>query len=207
MSYTVIIANGTLPPRRIVQQTLSKAKCIICADGGANAARKLRVKPNVIIGDMDSISPLTRRYYKNIPFRFIPNQNSTDLEKALNYCIRHRMRTVCILGATGNRLDHTTGGLGCFKKYGSRLNITMIDKEGIIRQIRKKVNLKTERGERLSLIPLNRCTGVTTKNLKYGLKSGVLELGVREGISNEATAPQVSIRVKKGTLLLYRFNT
>ena len=38
---------------------LRKKPFIVCADGGANKARKLGIVPDLIIGDLDSVSPAT----------------------------------------------------------------------------------------------------------------------------------------------------
>ena len=56
----LIIANGTLPSRSIINAILAKKKFILCADGGANAAKRLRITPDVILGDFDSIKTSTR---------------------------------------------------------------------------------------------------------------------------------------------------
>lgn len=201
----LIIANGTLPPKKIVKELISQADAVICADGGANYARTLRISPDIILGDLDSITPGTRKYFSRVPIMFMEDQNSTDLEKALSYCIERKFKTVNVVGGTGDRLDHTTGSLGCFKKYRGKVGLRLYDTVGVITQINKKIEFTTNVGEQISLIPLERCEGVTTKNLRYSLNNDVLELGVREGISNVATTKQVFISVKKGTLLLYRF--
>ena len=75
----------------------------------------------------------------------------------------------------------------------------------MISRVQREMRFKVIKGEKLSLIPLDRCEGVSTKNLKYALQNEILELGIREGISNEATASTVSVRLRRGTLLLYRF--
>ena len=149
--------------------------------------------------------PSTRTFFKSIPHLLIDDQNSTDLEKAIEYCIKRKATSIDVIGWSGDRIDHTTGSLGCFKKYGKRVSLRFHDALGELTLIQKQVQLKMIKGEKLSLIPLDRCTGVTTKNLKYALHNETLELGVREGISNEAIASRVTIHVKKGTLLLYRF--
>jgi thiamine pyrophosphokinase len=202
----LIIANGTLPTKQLVRKLASAASIIVCADGGANWARKLHIKPDIILGDFDSISNTTKKYFKNVPLLFIDDQNSTDLEKAIAFCIRRKMGSIDIIGAIGGRIDHTIGSLGCFKKLGSKTKLRLFDPMGVISLIKKQVQLKMRKGEKLSLIPLDRCVGITTKDLKYALKNDVLELGIQEGISNEATSSKVTISVKRGTLLLYRFH-
>lgn len=201
----LIIANGALPPLQIVRKLVKSADTVVCADGGANAARKLNITPDVIVGDMDSISLATKKFFRGVPLLFIEDQNSTDLEKALEVCIQRGFTTVNVVGATGERVDHTTGSLGCFKKFGRGVELTFFDPIGEISLIRQKTRFRCKKGEKLSLIPLDRCEGVSTKNLKYMLSKEILELGIREGISNEATSSDVSIRVNRGTLLAYRF--
>ncbi len=204
--HALIIANGILPPQDFVRALVKFAKLVVCSDGGANHAHAFGINPNVIIGDFDSINLKTKEFFKDINQITIPDQHSTDLEKAISYCIQQKITSVDIVGAFGNRIDHTTGSLGCFKKFGKLIHIRMLDTVGEITLIQKEVRLNMREQEKFSLIPLERCIGVSTKNLKYELENGILELGVQEGISNEAISQNVSIRVDNGTLLLYRFH-
>ncbi len=201
----LIIANGSFPAVSIVRRLVRSADLVVCADGGANKARKLHITPDVIVGDMDSISPTTKRVCRRVPLLFIDNQDSTDLEKALEFCIQRGYVSINVVGATGERVDHTTGSLGCFKKFGQQAELKFFDPVGFLSLIGKSSRFRVKKGEKLSLIPLEHCKGVLTRGLKYPLRNEILELGVREGISNEAIASEVFVRVKRGTLLLYRF--
>ena len=202
----LIIANGVLPLPHVLRRFLSSPDMIICADGGANSARKLRIVPHIILGDFDSITPSTRKYFRKIPQLYYADQESTDLEKALHFCVQCRITSADIVGASGTRIDHTLGALGCFRKYGSQIDLRLIDSSGVLQLVRRNMRLQTHPGETISLIPLDRCRGITTSHLKFALDNDDLETGVRNGISNEATASNVTIRVKSGTLLLYRFH-
>jgi thiamine pyrophosphokinase len=204
--HALIIANGALPDERRVRALVSAADVLICADGGANAARRLGLKPDVILGDFDSIEEETRNHFRTVPQHCLADQESTDLEKALTYALERKARSIDILGASGDRLDHTTGSLGCFRKFGHRSVLRIVDTVGTVELIANEVTFAATPGERVSLIPLGRCSGVTTTNLRYPLRDDVLELGLREGISNEATAATVTVKVASGTLLLYRFH-
>ncbi len=202
----LIIANGSHPSIRIVRKILSEVDLIICADGGANYARKQNIKPDIILGDFDSITNDTRKYFSDVKQLHIKDQYSTDLEKAISYCIKKKYNEAIIIGAFGSRLDHTTGSLGCFKKFHGNIQLQFFDNDATVSQIDKSIQFEATVGEKISLIPFDKCTSVTTHNLKYPLQNDVLEIGVQEGISNEAIASPVSISVKKGTLLLYRFH-
>jgi thiamine pyrophosphokinase len=204
--HALIIANGTLPQSDFVRALVKFANFVVCADGGANHAQTLGIKPDIIIGDFDSITPATKIFFQKILQLHLEDQNTTDLEKAIEHCLDRKITSIDVVGALGSRIDHTTGNLGCFKKYGNKIHMRMIDSMGELTLIRKEVHLEMREGEKLSLIPLDRCTGVTTTNLKYALNNDILELGVREAISNEATSTHVSIQLGSGTLLLYRFH-
>jgi thiamine pyrophosphokinase len=195
-----------LPSARIVRGLVQSADVIVCADGGANHAKKLKVKPTIILGDFDSIITATKKYFRSVPQLQINDENSTDLEKAIAYCIKQKIESADIIGAFGDRLDHTTGSLGCFKKFGKKIELKFIDSVGVLTRINNSETIKTKKGEKLSLIPSGRCVGVSTKNFKYELKNAVMEIGVLEGISNVALSTSVTISVRRGILLLYRFH-
>jgi thiamine pyrophosphokinase len=201
----LIIANGPLPQRATVRRLAASADLIVCADGGASHARALGIRPHVILGDLDSLTGPARTEFARVPLLRIDDQESTDLEKAILYCLRRRVRTAEIAGALGGRIDHATGSLGCFKRFRGKIRLRFYDRYGVLSLVEGSVSVQSSPGSKISLIPLERCTGVTTRNLLYPLTNGVLELGIREGISNEATGSRVSVSLRRGTLLLYRF--
>ncbi|MFO7446876.1 MAG: thiamine diphosphokinase, partial [Ignavibacteriaceae bacterium] len=64
MKKCIILANGK-PPKKSLVTFLQKRNysSLICADGGANSARKLNLTPDVIIGDLDSITSKNLKYF------------------------------------------------------------------------------------------------------------------------------------------------
>jgi thiamine pyrophosphokinase len=70
--------------------------------------------------------------------------------------------------------------------------------------IKKRIEIDCKRGEVISLLALPEATGVTTKGLKYALKNGTLKFGGMQGALNSAVENSVSIKLKKGYLLLLR---
>jgi thiamine pyrophosphokinase len=202
----LIIANGKLPGTEVINALTASADFIICADGGANHAKRIGILPDLIIGDFDSVSKETLKFFRNVRRIKEPDQDTTDLEKSILYCISHGIRSANVIGASGDRIDHTTAGLGCFKKFGHQISLRMIDALGELTRIDGEVHLLMTIGEKLSLIPVDQCTGIRTYNLKFCLDGEILEIGTREGVSNSALAENVSISVEQGTLLLYRFH-
>ena len=60
MRKCIIIGNGKSPRKEVIKYLLRKDySTVICADGGANSAKKLGIIPDFIIGDLDSICDKT----------------------------------------------------------------------------------------------------------------------------------------------------
>ena len=60
---------------------LAEGNFVIAADGGANRLLSLGIRPDLVIGDMDSISSSSKRELEDVLLED-KNINSTDLEKA-----------------------------------------------------------------------------------------------------------------------------
>jgi len=199
-----VIAGGDLPDGPLVKRIARSAEMVVCADGGARHARRLGIRPDLILGDLDSLPPAVRRFFRGVTVRRVPDQESTDLEKALKHCISIGAVAAVVLGAIGDRIDHSAGALGCFRRFGKKLRLTVVDRTGTISLLGRDETLPSYRGERFSLIPLDRCTGVRLDGARYPLRGEPLRLGVREGIGNSATGRSVRVRHTGGTLLFYR---
>src|SRR5436309_1137030 len=145
----LIVANGPLPPKSIIRKLGASTDIIVCADGGANHAMKLRITPDVILGDMDSITNSTRKYFSRIPLLCMDDQYSTDLEKAITYCIGRNVKSADVIGALGDRIDHSTGSLGCFSKFRHDIHLRMFDANGVVTLIDRSIRFKTCKGQKL----------------------------------------------------------
>ncbi|MEI7672862.1 MAG: thiamine diphosphokinase, partial [Deltaproteobacteria bacterium] len=179
---------------------------IVCADGGANKVRAYRIVPDCIIGDLDSITQKTRHYFSFVPIIHNSDQESTDLEKVLDYLLANRFTSATIVGATGERPDHTMANFSILLKYHKKIALRFFDERCTIEIVQKKIRFAASPGQQISLVPMGKCSGITTRGLKYFLKNESLELGVREGSSNEASASTVDITVKSGSLLLFKIH-
>jgi thiamine pyrophosphokinase len=198
----LIICNGDIPKRKIIFKILKEIDFIICADGGANHASKLDITPDLIIGDMDSISAKTQIRFKKIKTIKIDDQNSTDLEKALTHALTLKPEFVYITAAFGDRIDHSLTNLSILRKYNNKLNIEIITNNNILRLISKPIEFNGKIGDTISLVPLGKVSRIKTQGLKYPLNNEELEFGIREGQSNEIISNPVKIDFKKGELFV-----
>lgn len=200
----LILANGEPPRKRQLLELLTRCQLFVCADGGANTAAKLGLKPDAIVGDLDSIHAETLAKFQRVPMHEERDENSTDLEKAITWTIKQKYEQIVVVGAAGKRLDHTIGNLGVLPKFYPDAVITMVDDVGEVVYVGREHSFEAPLHSVVSLLPLTRCEGITTKGLAYALDNEALELGVREGTSNVVVANPVVIKVKKGNLLLYK---
>ena len=200
----LIIANGDPPQKKRLALLIKRAGAVICADGGANTALKMGITPDAIVGDLDSIRAEALVKFRRVAIYEDGNDETTDLEKAITWAIRSKFDHITVVGASGKRLDHTLGNLGVLPKFYPDAVVTLVDDSGEICYVGREYSFEAKKGDVVSLVPLNRCEDVFTTGLKYALEGEALELGVREGTSNVVVTSPVSIKVKKGHLLLFK---
>ncbi|HRE41630.1 MAG TPA: thiamine diphosphokinase [Ignavibacteria bacterium] len=203
----VIFLNGKEPDIKIINKILSKKSLtIISADGATDYLYKHSIIPDVIIGDMDSISPKTYRYFKSINTNILKltEQETTDYEKALNFAKKSGFKNIFVCGAVSNRIDHTFNNFSVTKRFHPEMNIKLINDEFEIFYFDKSITFKYKKNEIVSFLGIPIATGVKTEGLKYPLKNESLEFGVREGTLNESVSNIIKISYKKGSMLLFK---
>ena len=111
------------------------------------------------------------------------------------------MREAWILGALGDRLDHTLSNLQILQAYAQKLRLRLVDPSGTAEVVTGNVAFTSRPGDTISLFPVGRAR-VTTSGLKYPLKNEILTPGSR-GLSNLATGKRVRLRIR-GRVWLFR---
>ena len=95
--------------RRFIGTQVSPEDFLVCADGGYETARRLGLKPDLLIGDLDSC---TEDFPPDIEAVRLPvHKDDTDMMYSLKECLGRGYRDFLLLGATGGRLDHTVANL------------------------------------------------------------------------------------------------
>ncbi len=202
----MILANGEAPGKKLLSKSLRAGDFFICADGGANTAVRFGVKPQLIIGDFDSVTGATLGILSDVRTKKIRDQNSTDLEKALSYAVQKRYTDIVVLGATGGRIDHEAGNLSALAKFSRKAKIRFLDKFGQLVPVNRGQTFDLRPGTTVSLMPISDCTGIATSGLKWNLNNESLRFGYRDGTSNIVQSSPVRITVRSGNLILFILN-
>jgi len=120
----------------------------------------------------------------------------------LDYLVAHSYARAVVVGATGVQIDHTLANISILLKYRDRLDIVFKDALFDMFFINGVTTVMTAPGQRISLMAMGRCEGVTTQGLLYPLEGDTMAFGVREGVSNEATGNEVTVTVAGGCMLM-----
>jgi len=206
MKKCIIIANGKSPSKKVVDAFYKKGfNTIICGDGGVNSARNLGITPDFIIGDLDSISLSTLKYFKNKSTVIkIKRQNDTDVEKCLKFAIRKKFDEVVLLGVTGDRLDHTICNLGIVIKFFGKIKIYLSAESSFLTSINKTTEFNSKVGETISIYAFDDKTKISSVGLKYKLNNTALPFGVRESTSNVSISEKIILKIKNGIVFVIR---
>jgi thiamine pyrophosphokinase len=204
----LVLVHGDAPDRALLAARAAAADWFVCADGAVGTALAAGVTPDAVIGDMDSIEargPGAAALPAGIERIPVPDQETTDLEKALLEAIRRGFGRVVVLGAAGRRWDHFFGHLSLFARFADRLQLESEDAHGRLRVLPPGpwFALDLPPGAKLSLLPLPRASGIETDGLRWPLAGATLALGEREGIGNAVERAPARVRYAAGCLALY----
>ena len=112
----VVVANGEYPTAQEPLQVVKDAPYVVCCDGGADRYIELGNRPDLIIGDGDSLSAENRTRFADIVLRDA-DQETNDQTKAVRYLLANGKCRIAIVGATGKREDHTIGNISLLVEY------------------------------------------------------------------------------------------
>lgn len=184
---------------------------IIASDKGLEMLDKLKITPNYIIGDFDSIDEKILDKYinnKNVEIRRLnPEKDYTDTHMALKLGEEIKSTKIVILGGLGTRTDHMLANIHILKEaLENGIECKILDSRNEIQLINRKTTLKLNQNYKyISLIPLTtKVEGITLNGFKYPLSNATLEIGHSIGVSNEQLEESAIIDLKAGILILIK---
>lgn len=175
---------------------------IICADGGYNLICEAGIKPDVIIGDMDSVSGKLPSDVKI--YTYPCKKDKTDLHICVDFALKNNCDQIILLGALGKRSSHALGAVMILEYIHKRHAAGMILTSNTrIFLASGKMTVKKDNYNSLSLIPLTETAeGVCISGVQYPLKDAVLKRENNLGISNKFEDEAAEISLKSGLLIV-----
>lgn len=207
----VLIISGGKAYDDLISALVSKEQysLIIAADSGLNAAERLNLKPDCIVGDFDSVSQSVLEKYKalSVPIKTFPREKDmTDTQISLELAMSHKPARIDIVAATGCRLDHVLANIHLLMnpmQAGIDAFIIDINNKIYLRNNSFDIEKDKQFGNYVSLLPFSeKVTNITLKGFKYPLEYATLLAGSSLGISNEIVDSTASVIFEEGILLV-----
>ena len=114
MKTCLLVLGGEIKDYLLFAQRLAEADLVLAADSGARHLRCVGVLPQVIYGDLDSLSQEEIIEFKEKGCRFVTHQaekDDTDGALVLREALRRGYMDIRIWGAMGGRPDHAYANL------------------------------------------------------------------------------------------------
>lgn len=183
--------------------TIPTAELIIAADRGWDNALKNGVTPDILVGDMDSIT----RVPENVETVRVPAvKDETDAQLAIRIALERGARHIILAGRLSGRADHTLSVI---------FMLESLKRDGIVCEIIDDLNrvrllvnetASVERGYKyFGLLSLGE-TVVTAKSCRYPLECATLRRDVPYAVSNEVVGKAAEVTVNGDPILLIESN-
>jgi len=182
----LLVGNGPVDAEAVA---LARPHCgaVVAADGGLTAALAHGMRPEMVIGDLDSC-PTDVRQMSDIKITEISDQNTTDFEKCLA-----TISAPLILGVgfLGGRLDHELAALNAVVR--SPQNVVLIGAVDLVFRLPQTTRLALPLGTRISIFPMGPVSGVASKGLAWPLAGLTFSPDAQISTSNHTTAPEITL--------------
>jgi thiamine pyrophosphokinase len=204
---TVVVVTGAaaLDPRAV--GAVSGADRIIAADGGLDHARAAGLVPDVLIGDLDSVSAAGLRWAEaNVEIERHPaDKAATDTELALLHAAAMEPQRIVLVAGRGDRLDHAIAALGALGAP-ALAGVPAVegwwgDDQLMVGRPGRAVLVDGAAGTTFSVLALHGpCRGVNVSGSRWPLVDADLGSMVGVGVSNEVVAPPAGVEVAAGVV-------
>jgi len=212
----VIICDGTFPKSEFPRYLIRTADFVICCDG---ALRKfLRNSkdifgetklPDLVIGDMDSLSASMKRKYSDIIVQ-VDEQEHNDQTKAFRWALENisDIEHIYILGATGEREDHTIGNVSLLMEYartfdlvGMGIEVEMITDRATIFAVTDTFEMDCGIGRSVSIFSPDNSLKIHSEGLEWPLDNVVFDNWWKATL-NKASADRVRLEFNHTSIVL-----
>lgn len=200
---TVVVFTGGEPLPSALAGEITEDDYLIAADSGLDTALSWGYDVDLVVGDMDSVSPEGLAATAASVERHSPDKDATDLDLALEAALRLDPDRIVVLGGQGGRFDHLLGTVMLITSgRWAGVDLEWVASRSRVRVVRAGVTLHGTSGALVTLLAVGGpATGVTTTGLRWNLYDATLNPGSTRGVSNVFTGPVATIRMAGGVML------
>ena len=173
----------------------------IAADAGLLLCERLGVRPDVVLGDFDSMDV---RQAPADCIRVPVEKDDTDTQLAVRLALERGATDITLIAGLSGRVDHTLSTLAILEELEQKkVRAILTDGHNRVRFLRAGSLLiaRDARFRYLSLIvATDRARGVTVEGCKYPLRNALLRRRNQYAISNEIVGAAALIAVRRGAV-------
>ena len=204
----VVVADGE--PASEDAGVARRADLLVAADGGARWLAAQGLRPNLVVGDLDSLDRREIERLQESGARVVPQpaeKDASDTELAVEAAITAGADRIVLVGAFGgSRVDHELANLMLLVEPAfSQVDLRLQRSSTLVRGIsgNRSLVIEAEVGETVTLLPLGSdAIGVSTRGLRYALDQETLLMGRSRGLSNVVIGQPASVSIRAGSLLV-----
>lgn len=205
-SSTTVVVTGAAPLDRRAVAAVPRDARVIAADGGLDHARAAGLDPDVLVGDLDSISAIGLAWASEHAevVRHPVDKAATDTELAIAHAATYEPARILLVAGEGDRLDHAVAALGALgapalSKVGTLEAWWGRDQLHVL-HAPHAVDLDLPPGTTFSVLAMHGpASGVTVSGARWPLTDHTLEPLVGHGVSNVAVGDTpVTVAVADG---------
>ncbi len=206
MARTIVVIGGGGPIPLFDLKRIDPDAPIIAVDSGLDVARSVGWVPELVVGDLDSVSAdgLDWAHDHHVAIeKHRRAKDATDLELALLAALERGATRIEVLLAPGGRLDHQFANLLVLASP-ALASVPVVGMVGgaTVTVVRSEVELWSEPGAQLSLFVVGAdALGVNTTGLRYPLNDAVIPATTTLGVSNEFIDSMATVSVREGVVL------
>ena len=201
MKNALIINGGNNTTNR---DQIGEFDYIVAVDSGAEHAYKLFLKPDLIIGDLDSISTKTYERVNKDRIEILEykkNKDYTDFEIALSHIIDLKIKDVTVIGGEYGDIDHLFGSLFAIAKLHTDQNILWLHGEQKI-LFPESESIKIGINNKFSVLPFSDLINLNITGAEWNLENENIEFGQSKTLRNIARNEKINISVSDGKFCL-----
>ncbi|HEX7055989.1 MAG TPA: thiamine diphosphokinase [Bacilli bacterium] len=208
MQRVVIFSGGQLGEWALAE--IQEHDLIIGADRGAWFLLEHDIRPDIALGDFDSVNAGQLGIIREKSGQFFAcdpvMKDLTDTEMAFDTALKLRPAPseIVLCGAIGTRFDHTLANVHLLRRAVEQgIPCRICGEKNEIRLIDSRTVIRKSRFTHVSLLPFTlTVAGINLQGFQYPLVDATLQIGQSLGISNMITADEGEITISSGLLLV-----
>lgn len=201
----LLLLSGEPPPKECLTE---RPALVVAVDGGGDLCALWGVRPDVLVGDMDSIQPATLARFEAAGVEVVRHPRAklhTDAQLALDLALDRGAREIVLAGASGRRLDQTVANLGLVLRAAQRgARVRAWEASGRLWSVAPGAPFVADlaQGAVFSVLALTPEVEVSIRGARFPLDRARMAFGDPYGVSNEGMGAATTVEAHAGVAVV-----